>query len=72
MLGLGRGDELNALLGSQHASLYPPITPPVFHGLPKLCGPPMYVKDVAPHWSMGRRSTSPMHAPTVALRSGRR
>jgi hypothetical protein len=46
-------DSLNALLGSRHASLYPPARPP-FIICPNCAGLPMYIKDVAPHWSMAK------------------
>ena len=48
--GLRVGDDsLNALLGSRHASLYPPSRRrTTFHDLHKLCGP------AEPHWSMAK------------------
>ena len=48
------GDELNALLGSRHASLYPPSRRRTFHDLPKLCGPPDVRQGRRAHWSMAK------------------
>ena len=65
MLGLGR-DELNALLGSRHASLYPPSRRRTFHDLPKLCGPADVRQGRRAALEHGEDRALPMNAPTAA------
>jgi hypothetical protein len=56
MLISGRGRQLNALLGraDMPAYIHHHDAEPAFMICPNCVRLPMYVKDVAPHWSMAK------------------